>query len=727
MTFYLVFVGFVSILAQVVILRELNVAFFGVELVYILAIAVWLLWTATGALAGRRIRPSSGSAVGYLFVAFALVVPADVAFIRAFRALSGGIPGAYLPFGAQVAGLLAALLPAGVVLGLLFQWAASAYMGPKRTLAEAYALESVGGVFGGLASTLFLKFGIQNFTIAVLCGLASLVAVFAASRSMGSGGSPSRRGACYAGTVALPVILLLLVGGDRVDRALTRLNHPSLVASRDSPYSRITVTRQGDQFAVFENDALAFETQSPAAEELVHLAAVQVPAIGRVLILGGGVEGTVAEILKYSPRRVDYVELNPVIVSLTEASLPRPYWEPLRSREVELSIGDPRRFVDNAAQYNIIFIGAPDPTSGQTNRFYTAEFFERCRGALAAGGVLALRLRSSENVWTPFVAYRNTSIYRALTSAFRDVVVLPGATNVVVASEAPLPRDPVLLAGRLKDRGVPTRLVTPEYLSYLYTNDRFAAIARVVSTTAIPPNTDTRPVCYKYSGMIWLSKFFPKLVTADIGSPESSSRGLTVAAVVGALLLCGIFAACRRRLRLRRVVLAGLAGFVGMVIETVLILHYQVKSGVLYQNLGILLMVFMAGLSAGSWLVPLLFRRLAASAPQTQKTLPLALFGGFSILNLAFVGALWINLPVGLGAVSFLLFAGGFLVSGVFAYASLLGTEDQRTLISPLYAADLLGGCAGSVVGSMILIPFLGMEQTAGLMAALSLLALLAV
>jgi hypothetical protein len=175
------------------------------------------------------------------------------------------------------------------------------------------------------------------------------------------------------------------------------------------------------------------------------------------------------------------------------------------------------------------------------------------------------------------------------------------------------------------------------------------------------------------------------------------------------------------------VVLAGLAGFVGMVIETVLILHYQVKSGVLYQNLGILLMVFMAGLGAGSWLVPLIFRRLAAGAPRTQKTLPLALVAGFAALNLAFAGALRIDLPVGLGAVSFLLFAGGFLVSGVFAYASLLGTEDQRTLISPLYAADLLGGCAGSVVGSMILIPFLGMEQTAGLMAALSLLALLAV
>ncbi len=42
MTFHLFLVGLVSMLAQVVILRELNVAFYGVELIYILAIGAWL-------------------------------------------------------------------------------------------------------------------------------------------------------------------------------------------------------------------------------------------------------------------------------------------------------------------------------------------------------------------------------------------------------------------------------------------------------------------------------------------------------------------------------------------------------------------------------------------------------------------------------------------------------------------------------------------------------------
>jgi predicted membrane-bound spermidine synthase len=175
------------------------------------------------------------------------------------------------------------------------------------------------------------------------------------------------------------------------------------------------------------------------------------------------------------------------------------------------------------------------------------------------------------------------------------------------------------------------------------------------------------------------------------------------------------------------VVLAVLAGFVGMVLETTLILHYQVKSGVLYQNLGALLMAFMAGLAVGSGLVSAFVRSAAATRLPAKRTWGVGLFGGFSVANLAFIGFLKLDLAIGLAAVSLLLLVGGFLVSGVFAYATLLGEEDQRTLVSPLYAADLVGGCAGSVLASIVLIPFLGMEQTAGVMAVLSLAALLAV
>jgi ABC-type branched-subunit amino acid transport system permease subunit len=56
--------------------------------------------------------------------------------------------------------------------------------------------------------------------------------------------------------------------------------------------------------------------------------------------------------------------------------------------------------------------------------------------------------------------------------------------------------------------------------------------------------------------------------------------------------------------------------------------------------------------------------------------------------------------------------AAGFLVAGIFAYASIYKIQDQRNIISPLYAADLLGGSAGSLLGSLFLIPVLGLDVT---------------
>lgn len=740
MILYLLSVGFVSILAQVVVLRELNVAFFGVELIYILAIAGWLLSTAIGALVGSRARPATRSGVGRLFVAFSLLMPADVVFIRSLRAVSGGIPGTFLPFGVQLLGLAVVLAPMGVVLGLLFRRAATLYISdadpltlgptngraahkPTRTLAGAYAIESAGGLLGGLVSTVFLALGLQNFAIAVFCSAAALVAVLAT----GAAASARDRTRQIAFAVLVLVIVLAAVSS-RVDRSLTRINHPTLVASRDSPYGRITLTRQGGQFVVYENDAIAFETQSVAAEELVHVAAVNAPSLARILVLGGGIEGAAAEAGKYGAVRVDVVELNPVLVSLAKEHLPPAGWAMLTEGSMTLFTTDPRRFVKNTgARYDLILIGAPDPASGQANRFFTREFFEECERILSPGGVIALRLRSSENVWTPFLAHRNSSIVKALMEVFADVVVLPGVTNVVIGSGAPLSRDGALLGARLRDRGVATRLVTPEYIEYLYTNDRFGEIARRISDTRIASNTDARPVCYKYSSMMWLSKFFPGIITADVGSSDDPSGRGAVFFVVCAAGAAAAAVISRRRAGFQRVFLAGYAGFAGMVLETAMILHYQVRSGVLYQNLGILLTAFMAGLTLGAAAIPRVTRSRPEKLLSSKRICGTCLLGGFLVLALAFVGLLRAGYPTGLLAVSALLFFCGFLVAGVFAYASLLGLGGQKAMVGPLYAADLIGGCTGCVLGSLFLIPFLGMEQAAGLTLLVTLVALLAV
>lgn len=78
----------------------------------------------------------------------------------------------------------------------------------------------------------------------------------------------------------------------------------------------------------------------------------------------------------------------------------------------------------------------------------------------------------------------------------------------------------------------------------------------------------------------------------------------------------------------------------------------------------------------------------------------------------------------GLSLTAALIVAAGFLVAGILAYASLYGVRNQKQVIGPLYAADLLGGCLGSLLGSL-LIPLFGLDGTVKGMIALAALSVL--
>lgn len=720
MILWLIAVGVLTLLGQVVLLRELNVALFGSELIYIIGLGVWLLGTAAGAAWGRRDYLPPVRRVRLLLVLFSVALPLSLVLARALRLLLVGVPGAYPVFSRQLMGMALVLLPVSALGGLLFQWVAKHYVTRGKTLAAAYAIESAGALVGGVLATVFLKYGLQNFTAALICSWLALVA---------GGGTRHRERPLWLlltlGVVGLGLLAATLAGGS-IDRHLTQWNHPRLLVTRDTPYSRVTVTRAAEQLTVFENDALAFESQGTAAEELAHLAALQRPSPESVLVLGGGFAQLVEELLKHDPRRIDYVELNKQLLDLVTPHLPPATQASLADPSVRVLVEDPRRFLETSGSYDLILVGMPEPESGQANRFYTREFFSRCAARLERGGVLALRLRGAENLWTPQLVRRTASIHRALLAVFPHVVVLPGTRNTILASEQPLPDDPEVLAARLEAREIEAELVIAPYIRYLYTNDRFFEIDASLAAAEAPVNTDVRPVCYQYTMLIWLSKFYLPMAWLDVptltaGQLVRSSRFWLIA-----LALAGLLLLLRRRSLLRRSLQAGVAGFAGMVLETVLVLHYQTGQGVLYQDLGLLLTMFMAGLALGA----LMTDRWAASDNiklRLTRASGWALLGGLAAVSAVLGWLLQRGLAPGLGTTSLLLLACGLLVAAVFSFASLYGRPDQQRAVSPLYAADLLGGSLGALLASLLLIPVFGLAGSALLMALLALLALLLV
>jgi spermidine synthase len=363
-----------------------------------------------------------------------------------------------------------------------------------------------------------------------------------------------------------------------------------------------------------------------------------------------------------------------------------------------------------------LLVGAPEPASAQANRYYTREFFEQCARALAPGGVAGLRLHTSENYWTATQRERITAIHRAVAPVFQQVRLVPTPTMLLMIAGSGLATDAESLVERFVARQLVPRLATPEFLRYVYEGDRRGEAERLVRRGTTPPNTDAMPAAFRLALIGWLGRFWPGLANTGLATLDRARLPRAWLAVTAAVLVAVL--AVLRRWRARHLAFVAVIGLIGMLLESVVILHYQVARGVLFADVGLLLTAFMAGLSAGAAVA----HRCAATWTRRRA----ALIGATLALACGAIGA-WVasgaapNLPASCAA---LLAAGGF-TGALFGWASVDAPERVRQRAATLYAADVLGGCCGAVLGGLVLIPFAGLPGTAFVAAALALAAVL--
>ena len=79
------------------------------------------------------------------------------------------------------------------------------------------------------------------------------------------------------------------------------------------------------------------------------------------------------------------------------------------------------------------------------------------------------------------------------------------------------------------------------------------------------------------------------------------------------------------------------------------------------------------------------------------------------------IGVTYAGWRMGPNSIVILLFLIGAYVAGVLALAGFLEGKDQQHVISPLYAADLIGGALGACAASLVLVPALGFLGAAGI------------
>ncbi|MDD3554123.1 MAG: hypothetical protein PHC35_06350 [Deltaproteobacteria bacterium] len=703
-------IGLVSLLGQIVLLRELSVATYGVELIYLLGMAGWLIGSSLGAGLGRRRGTGGYSAVLWIFLLYSLLLPLDMVFLRLSRWLLGGVTGAFLPFHLQILTLILSVIPLSFLMGMAFQRAARLWIAEcseTNALARAYGWECIGSVAAGGLATLAPAFHVPNSLTGLCCASFPLLLIFCRMPPLKKIRAVSVVSVLLAVFFAVSAVFV-----SPIDLWTSGFNHPFLKAVADTPYGRIAVTSLEGQTTIFENDSVSFETESNSAEELVHSAALQHSAPRSVLLLGGGLEGLVEEALKYaSVQTIDCVELNQELIRTTLPFLTDERRKALSNQRVRFIYEDPRRFLlRSSGEYDLILVAMPEPSSGQANRFYTREFFQLCRTRLSTGGVMGFRLSASENFWSQQLITRNRAIVSAVKGVFQDVMVLPGSINLVLAGDQ-LTIDTGLLARRYEAAGLANRLVIPQYLQYLISSDRFQEVAGHMwkEDAAGLMNTDKRPVCYSLTIRLWLSRFFPGVLTAE--GPLAGYNGHSVfwGIPLHYLQALGVFLAIAVLFRLLRggkiLSRAGVmcwAAFWSAVLETVLLLQYQVASGALYGELGLLLMALMVGMSVGA----LVFGALSPS-----RMLGAVLVSAMTCTGLLAAWGVDTGFLSGFWSVGPLMLICGLLLAGVFAYLS--HDRLQERLAAPLYTADLVGGAIGTVFAVLYAIPFWGLDQAA--------------
>jgi spermidine synthase len=681
---------------QVALMREFLGCFAGNELVFGIVLGSWMLLTGLGA-AWARHSPRLANPLAVFLAGQMLVALWPIAAVFALRALWNVVfvRGAAAGVTETVLNSLVLLAPYCLAAGYLLTLACL-LCGEHRggeSLAAVYFCDCIGGVAGGVAVSCALACWLDHFTILYLAAVLNLAAVGLLAARQGR-----RRWLIAAAAAALA--LAALVATANLDRLSTAWQYSGqdVVYRGNSPYGRLVVTRSAGQYNFIENGLVLFSTGNVAAvEETVHYAMAQRPDARRVLLLGGGISGTAREILKYGAERVDYVELDPLILRVAgQLGL-----DTLADRRIHVIETDGRRFIKQPGDlYDVVIVDVPEPSTFQLNRFYTLEFMREAARRLRPGGVLCFPLGTYDDYVGPQQAKVLSTVYRTLREAFAGVLMIPGQRIFFLASDGDLT---TAVAARIEAHGIHTRLLDRNYLKVVLRGDRLADLRRAVDGQA-PPNRDFNPVLYYYHLLYWITQF-----KVRFGLFEG-----------GLLLILAVYL-----LRIRPVPLAVFStGFAASALEVILLMGFQIVYGSTYQQLSLIVTMFMIGLAIGSYLMrrwlPRRTRRdlawLQLAIAAFALCVPAALWSLGRLDQLSSGSVLvWMIIP--------LLTAGlAVLVGMEFPLGGRLDFGGPASTASRIYTADYVGAALGALLVSTLLIPLLGIAGAACLTAGLNIL-----
>ena len=740
----LLIMGASGIVAQIVLLRELLISFLGNELTLGIILANWLILEAIGSfIIGQSVEKVKKKMEAYVFlqIFFSVALPFSIYLCRIFKNILLTTPGEGLGFIPILYSSFLILLPVSISHGALFTYGSKLYsryeMDGATSIGKVYILETIGSIIGGLLITFLLVQYFNSFEIAFIISLINALVSVSLLWPEKKPLFQIRHLSCFLSILYVILFLFLLFSplSNKIHRSSLQLQWRGLnvIHNENSIYGNITVTQRGEQFTFFTDGLPSITTPVPhiaSIEDLVHFSMLFHEKPESALILSGGAGGMIHEILKYPVTRLDYVELDPLLLKLIQ-QFPTPLTQSeLSDPRVKIRYTDGRFFVSKTPdRFDIIFIGLPAPQELQTNRLFSSEFFSIARKKMNLGGIIVLTLPGSLTYISPELRDLNGCILDTLKSVFKYVRIIPGDTNLYFASDSKSLEGvgALELVNRLEERKIKTSLFTKGYIEHRLQERWLNWFSKSMERKEVHINSDFRPLGVFFNLSYWNALFSPYLSNV-FKSFEKFGLGLFLGITLFVTASLSI-------LFLKKPLLSNhslpysifTSGFADMMLHLAIIFTFQTLYGYLYHQIGLIITIFMVGIALSSFFIT---QRL----DKIEKGYTLFLWTELSIILFSLLLPFVFSIPshhLEKTSVYVLLYATflimsflcGILVGFQFPLATkiYLKTHSGDGRIGHtaglLYGADLFGGFFGGLFGGVLLFPVLGLKESCFMMA----------
>jgi len=572
------------------------------------------------------------------------------------------------------------LIPFCLLSGFLFTFIVKSYseIRVRNEAGTIYGIESVGSMAGGLLSGLLFIFIFSSIeSLLVLILINGLVLFLIGLKQFNT------KRTWILLLFSIVAFISLFLHPENKIRNLVYPNQEVLV-SKDSPQGNIVITRRENLWSVYSNNLLLFDSENfMMNEEAVHFPMVQHIKPESILLVSGGLAGQIAELKKYKPEWIDYVEDNRWLISLMSDTLKK-----MLVSKIKLHVLDPVGFIRKTTNsYDVAILNLSAPSTLQTNRFYTLEFFTLLKTKLNPDAVVSFGLPSPPNYLNQEAVDLNSTIYATLKMVFQHVLIIPGEKNYFLASDHVLTYK---IAGAVQKKGIETRYVNSYYFDDSFLQSRGEMILSALNPSA-EMNQNLKPVFYGQQLKYWLSQFRGKSVLMII--------------LAGALSLF-IFLSGNSPSRAMFI-----TGFSASGLEILLLFGLQIYFGNIYLFTSFVFTGFMFGLAAGS-----LYGKTVKRLPdQNYLAITQILIGVFAAVagGLLFSSGMK-ELPPALIYTLYLvtIIVAGSLTGFQFYQASQTLKGSFAETSGKTYSFDLFGSAAGALLVSVFLVPRLGILES---------------